>query len=319
MRIFVNKIVLFFCISLILAPSCLARVVDRIVVVVNDQSITQTEIEHVMRPQAEQLSRLYTGEELESKLVLLRKEVIQRMIEDKLILQEAKKQNIEPSEEEIEERLKEAMSKFQDKEAFEKAIRAQGLNIWELKKIYKEQIMVRKIVRLYVRSKMQITPTQISEYYSKHPDDFKIPQSREVSQILIKYQPGEDESLTQRTVAQVEELLTMGADFAVIAKKYSQGANAPDGGNMGLVQKGAMAKEIDEVIFSLNEGQISKPIRTNIGFVILKIGAIHEENIQPQEEVKDKIEDLLFEENTKEIVGNWIEKLKSGAFISIKE
>lgn len=191
--------------------------------------------------------------------------------------------------------------------------------MWQLRKTYKDQIMIKKMARKYMKEHIQITPTQIADYYQAHLEDFKAPLVVGVSQILIRYKPTEESAKTEKIATQVSELLDAGADFSVVAKKYSEGPNVQEGGDMGMVERGTMSEEIDSVLFSMKESQISKPIKTGIGFVIVKVNYIRPEQIKPLTEVKGQIEELLLDENAKKTIDIWIKDLKEKAFVSIKE
>jgi len=298
--------------------SCFAETIDKIAVVVNDQTITASEVEAAIKPVIQQIKNSYSGQDVEQKIAEARKEVIGRLVEEKLILQEAKQRKIEVKNEEVEEILKQIRSRFANEQAFQSTLKSQGMTLWELKKAYKEQIMVKKMVRQFVRGRANITPAQILDYYQSHVNDYKLPNAVSISQILIKFKPGENSEDTQRTVEQVEQLLVMGADFATIAKKYSEGPNAQGGGDIGFVEKGAMAKQIDDVIFNMKEGEVSKPIETTVGFAIVKINSIRTEQQKPLDEVKNQIEEKLLDDAAKTILENWVKELKEKAYIQIK-
>jgi len=193
------------------------------------------------------------------------------------------------------------------------------MNMWELKKAYKEQLMVKKMIRQYVRAHANITPAQITQYYQAHINDYKMPPGVNISQVLIKFKPNEDSARTEKTAMQVMQLLNMGADFASVAKKYSESPNASEGGEMGFVERGVMAKEIDDVIFNMKPGEISKPIKTSIGFTVIKVNFLSTEQFRPIEEVKDSVEETLLDEAAKSVLEKWVADLKSKAFISVKE
>jgi peptidyl-prolyl cis-trans isomerase SurA len=295
-------------------------VVDKIVAVVNDQSITNSEIENAMKPLVQQLKADRGNKaEIDKRMDEARKEVIERLVEEKLILQEAKKLKVEVKDEEIEERVQLIKSKFPDEQSFQIAMSKQAVNMWELKKVYKDQIMVKKMVRQYVRGHLKIAPTQIADYYQKHINEFNLPDAVWVAEILIKYKPYEESLKTERTAAQVMDLLSAGADFEVVARKYSEGPNAADGGDIGWVERGAMTAEVDSVIFGLKEGEHSNPIKTNVGIVIFKVKSVRTERFKPLETVKPDIEELLLDQNAKLTIDKWIKELKEKAYISVKE
>lgn len=309
-------VIVVFC---IFSTACFAETVDRIVAVVNDQTITALEVQDAMKPLTEQITRASSGKNLEEKLSQARKDVMERLIEEKLILQEAKNLKIDVKNEEVVGMLAEVRSKFPNEATFQEAIRSQGLNLWQLKKIYKEQIMVKKMVRQYVRVKANITPKQILDYYQAHREEYKAPQGVEISQILIKYKTRDEMARAKKTAAQVLQLLEMGADFASVAKKYSEGPNAQEGGVMGLIERGVMAKEIDDAIFSMKEGEISKSISTSAGFVIVRVNSIRKSQYMPLEEAKPQIEERLLDETAKSALNSWVADLKAKAFIQVNE
>ena len=115
------------------------------------------------------------------------------------------------------------------------------------------------------------------------------------------------------------DLLNAGAEFEVVAKKYSEGPNAADGGDIGWVERGSMTGEVDKVIFNLKEGGHSKPIKTKVGIAIFRVKSARNERFKPLETVKGEIEDMLLDQNAKMAIDKWIKELKEKAYISIKE
>jgi len=303
--------ILVFCFSFLALAApyiCFAEVVDKIAAVVNDQTITASELDDAAKPMGQQKA---SSQE--------RKEVLERLIEEKLILQEAKKFKMPVSNAEIDAMLKQVKSKFPNEKAFYKAMQDQGLNLWELKKTYKDQIMVKKMVRQYVREYANITPVQITEFYDAHIDDYSVPDAVDISQILIKYKPNHESLKTEKTALKIAQILDTGVDFESVARKYSEGPNRKNSGHIGFVNRGDMAKEIDDVISNMKEGEISKPIKLAVGFSIIKVNSIRKEQHMPIEEVKGDIEDRLLDESAKNVLGKWVKELREKAFISIKD
>ena len=314
-----KKLLFVYCLLLGISGVCFAETIDSIVAVVNDQTITASEIVDAMKPVEQQIRRAYTGKAVEQKLSQARKDIIDRLIEEKLILQEAKQQKIEVKNEETDDMLKQVKAKFPNEQAFKKAMEIQGMNTWELKKAYKEQLMVKKMVRQYVRARANITPAEITKYYQAHIKEYKTAPAVNISQIMIRYKSSEDSSRTAKTAAQVTQLLAMGADFSSVANKYSEGSDAREGINIGFVERGTMAKEIEDIIFNMKEGEVSKPIKTSIGFAIIRVNSVRKEGFRPVEEVKDQIEGNLLDDAAKTVLEKWIQELKAKAFIQVKE
>jgi len=127
-----------------------------------------------------------------------------------------------------------------------------------------------------------------------------------------------DFELAKVEIENIYAMLGKGKDFAGLARLYSQGPNKDRGGDMGFIGKGEMLKELDQVIFNLKPGEFSKPIKSNIGYHILKIGDITHSGYLPLEDVQGNIKARLFQKKFKEKLNEWLGELRAEAYISIK-
>ena len=112
--------------------------------------------------------------------------------------------------------------------------------------------------------------------------------------------------------------LKEGKSFEEIAKSYSEGAEAKEGGDMGWVEKGQLLGEIDEKVFALNEGETTTPIMSSLGYHIFKVVEKEKFSVRPLVEVRDKIIDIIFREKLTQKLEGWITNLKKHAYISIR-
>ncbi len=312
---------LFVAVQLLVYPALgYSGLVNEIAVVVNDKVITQSEVNKILMPIYTQYKSAYSGEELLQKLQEARKNVLNQMIEDKLMLQEAKKQGIEVSDEELEEKLNQVKSQFSNDEEFRQILKSENLTMLDLKEKYKEQIMIKKLINREVRSEIDITPTGVFRYYQEHEEDFRIPAKIKVQTILIR-KTNETQSQSVNLKERIEKIykeLKEGTEFSKLAKEYSEDPSAEDGGNMGYIKKGEMMAKIDKALFLLKVGEISDIIETKIGYHIFKVNDKKESIIKPFKEARTEIENLLFQKKAKARFKEWMEGLKENAYISIK-
>jgi len=161
-------------------------VVDKIVVVVNSEIITQREIDVTLAPVYEQYKTMYKGAELIKKLEEAREDIIKQLIEDRLILSEAKKANIDVEDKEIDARMADIRNRAGGEVELEKMLGQQNLTVNELRARYKEKIMIRKLIDRKVGAKIIITPLEVKTYYNDHKDQFLQPEEIDLRQILIK-------------------------------------------------------------------------------------------------------------------------------------
>ena len=313
--------VLILLYAVLLFPACLkAEIVDGIVAVVNNEVVTQVELNAILLPIYTQYKSTYSDEELLKKIDEAKKNILYQLIEDKLILQEAHKIGMPATDEEVAERLEQIKSQFSSSQEFKSALASQGLTVVDLKEKYREQIMIKKMVNREVRSRVSVTPIEIALFYEKNEDDFNLPAQVKVMTIMIRKSEADPESNTDslKKIKMIELKMAEGEDFTKLAREYSQDPSAVDGGDMGYIGKGQMMKKIDEVIFSLQPGEISETIETPVGYHVFKIVEVKEAGAESFDEARMQIENYLFQEKAKERFDEWMTNLKENAYISVK-
>ncbi len=291
---------------------------NKILVVVNDEVVTQTDLDVALSPVVTELKKEYSGEELTAKIEETRNEFLNQMVEDKLILQEAKRRGVVVEEAEIDDRLKDVEMRFPSTGDFNNEIEKIGLTVAILRSRYKEQLMMAKLVTHEIKDKVVVTPAEISEYYDKHSEELKAPESVHLKSIMIRFDEATTESLAKQKADDICRLIKEGRDFSDLAKQYSQGAKAAEGGDLGLVPKGQMREEFDGAIFTLKPGEVSLPLKTDTGYYIFKVEEKKDAYLQPLSEVRDDIENIMFKEKAEKKYKEWMAKLKRDAFIQFK-
>ena len=297
---------------------CFSATLDKVIVVVNGETITQSELDAACEIMRQKLEANLTGDALAKELEKSRKEILNRMIEEKLILSAAKKKNIEVDDEDIELKMKGVKSRFGSEDKFYEILKDEGVSVNELKQNYADQIRVAKMVEMEVRKKIVVSPSDIAEYYRVYKEDFREPEQVRLKNILVR----PDENLSDDEAAALAEkilgFLKAGENFDELALKYSKGPNADRGGDMGLARRGQMLKQIEDVVLNLNSGDLSGVIKTSLGYHIFKVEEKRPERIKELSEVKDEIEKIIFAEKGKKQYDTWIEQLKKDSFISYR-
>lgn len=295
-----------------------AEIIDKVLAVVNNEVITQSELDRILFPIYTQYSEIYSEEELPEKMDEARQEMILQMIEDKLIIQEAQKEGITVAGKEVDERIAEIKSKFPNEEEFEAALEGQGLNLNILEKRYEEQALMKKIFDKEVKSQIVIVPTEVQEYYKGHISEFEEPETVVLRVITLKVNQPEEKQKVFEKAQNIKKAIGEEKSFEEMAQKFSEDAYAIEGGLMGYVKKGQLMQEIDEKIFALKPGEVSDVIESDLSFRIFKV----DEKILPHtssfEQVREKIQNSIYQEKVKEKFDEWLDKLKKDAYISIK-
>lgn len=310
-----------FLILLIVRPICAeAELINKVVAVVNDEVITQQDVSQLLAVLYAQYANMYKKDELVRKMEELKKTILKQMIEDKLILSRAKELNINVTEEEVNNKLEYVKSGLPSEKDFYELLETQGITIRDLKDRYRDQIMVKKIVDLEVKSRVVVLPSEVTEYYEKHRLEFKQggKYKYKVSHIMIKAEDEVSFDLAKVEMQDIYNKLKEGQDFSELAKRYSQGPNKDQGGDMGYIEQGEMLEELDNAIFTLKPGEFSEPIRSQMGYHIFKVEDIKDSDYFNLADVQNNIKNMLFQERLKKRLDEWLAELSSKAYISIK-
>lgn len=298
-------------------PAVAAEILERIIAVVNDEIITEQDLQLMMAPVVAQYRTRFTSAELEEKLKDARRDFLNKVIEDKLILSEAKRRQVIVKDIEVEDMLSEIRNKFPSREVFLKSLEDQGLTEKKLWNRFYDQLMTQKLITFEVKSRVSVSPGEVNAYYKAHPDLFAQGDRVRLQHILVRVgsrTQEEAKTFAESLAAQIRA----GKPFEELAKSYSEGSEAKEGGEMGWVEKGQLLGEIDEKVFALNEGEITVPISSNLGYHIFKLAERKKSSLKPLSEVRNKIQDYIFKQKSRQRLEAWLQNLTKHAYISIR-
>jgi peptidyl-prolyl cis-trans isomerase SurA len=296
-----------------------SETIDRIVARVNREIITLSDLREAGQQYLAAAESQLTGPDKEMKVEELEKEILGKMIEEKLIIYKAKAIGITVKEKEIDKAIDEvkqrhSLNDFQ----FQNLLEQQGTSLEDYKERIKNQILIARALNFEVHSKINLTEAEAKEYYEKHKGEFVLPGDIKIRQILIQCPPNADNAERQRAETEAEYIhraLLDGADFAQLAKKHSQDPLADKGGDIGYTKKGELLPSLEKVLFELEEKAISSVINTERGFHIMKVEEKRENRLKPFSEVRDTIMDKLYKDKIDTRHRQWIDEIKKDAFV----
>ncbi|MBI4388414.1 MAG: peptidylprolyl isomerase [Candidatus Omnitrophica bacterium] len=299
------------------------QLVDRVVAVVNQEAITQSELDELFYSVREQLSEAYQGSELKEKLLDARKKLLSQLIEDRLVLQEARKRGVEVSDQEVEGRLEDFKKQLPPGQSFDDMLEHQGLDGKAVKQRIHDQLMMQKLQYVEIQRKIVVSPVEIEKFYKDNTARFVAKEKLKVWTIVIPksedaVRKGMMDETAKKKAETILEELKKGADFSELAKRESHDSHAQEGGLIGFVARGDMIKEIEDVLFSLPENGRSEIVETEGAYHIFKIAERAPEKGLSLDEVRSQIHDILYRDKANARFEAWMEELKKSAFISIR-
>lgn len=299
-----------------------ARVVNKTLATVNGELILLDEFQKKAELFIEQYQKLLEGPEGKEKIKEIKKEILNQMIDEKLMLQEARRKKIKISKRKIEEGMNSIKDRFPSEEEFEKELKRQNLKLSEFKEKIETQLMIMELIDEEVRSKVSIpTDAEIKTFYEENKDKMVEPAGVRVRHILIRVDEDADKETKAKALKKMKEIekqLKKGANFSELARKYSEDpASSKRGGDLGFFVRGEMVPEFEEASFSLNVGKMSNIVETKFGYHIIKCEEKRAKQKKILEEVKDTLKNLIFQQHMEKKYEAWIGKLRDKADIKI--
>ncbi|HID96449.1 MAG TPA: hypothetical protein EYP53_10410 [Candidatus Latescibacteria bacterium] len=248
---------------------------DRIIAVVDDQVILQSELREVLG-----LELLRRGIEPDQKEMVeqLKKELLEAMINDRVLLIKAKRDSIVIKDREINDALNEELERikgqFSSPQEYERQLKREGLTERELRKRYREEIknyLLKQKVMASLAQGITVSRREVVDFFRANADSLpRQPEMVNISHILLK--PSVDREQAYQRIQQLLERIRSGEDFDMLAQEYSEDpGSAGEGGDLGWFTRGTMLPEFEEVAFSLEPGQISDVVETDLGYHIIKV------------------------------------------------
>ncbi|MBI5237632.1 MAG: SurA N-terminal domain-containing protein [Deltaproteobacteria bacterium] len=291
-----------------------AEVMDRIAAIINDSIITLSELDAAT---AAALDKLSPEEKKDGKLAVeVRSRTLDSIIEQKLVKQASDRAGIEISEREVDNAVEDVKKRNRlSHEEFLIALAQSGLTYREYREQVKEQIRQVKFVNKEFRSKVSVEDEDIANYYKQHIEEFK---AREEMRLRVIFVSSVDKKLMDRKLRIIENGLGKGADFTALAKEYSDGAQAAQGGDLGHVRPGEINKALEEAAATLVAGAVSKALTTEEGVYFIQLVEKRPGEPKSLEDARNAINEKLFSKLMEERFKFWLKEVKKNAHIEVR-
>ena len=305
------------------------EVVEDIIARVNDQIITKSDYERAMKELDEEgRQRGLTMQQLSEQ----HKDLLRNLIDQQLWLSKGKELGI-TGETELINRLNDIRKQYHlaTMEDLEKAAQEQGVSYEDFKANIRNQIITQDVMRQEVGRHLNVTPGEVQRYFETHKQDYVQPESVRLSEILVPAgaaetsaeganQP-EDPAKVEAAKAKADEIegkLKAGADFAELARTTSAGTTASQGGDLGQFRRGQLAKVFEDATFDLKTGQVTDPIRTKQGWVILKVVQHVPGGVPQYSDVEQQVEQDYWDSKMMPAIREYLTKAREDAYVEVK-
>lgn len=286
--------------------------------IASDSPVAEINGEKIMMSE---LDNLYSRLPEQTRLLVTKQDLLDQMINEKVLVQEAEKIGITVNQSEIDDFLfKLIQQSGLTREEFDERIAAQNITNEMINDEVYKQLIITKLYQQEIIDKTNITDGDIEDYYIENLDQFKTAAQVRAEHILICHNESfrcESNITKAEALAKMEDIKARlsNTSFEDLAKEYSQDPSAETGGDLGYFEKGQMVQPFEDAAFTTPVGNVSDIVETQYGYHLVKVLDYKKETVSEIEEVKDEIKQALAATNQQDVFKAYLDDLKANASI----
>jgi len=300
------------------------RVVEEIIARVNNEIITLSDLQRAresLEGELRQECPTCTPEQLQARIAEKEKDLLRDLVDQSLLVQRGKDMSI-TVEPEVVKRLDAIRQQngIASMEDLEKKISESGVSFEDFKSNIRNGLLTQEVIRREVGSKMIIDREEIQKYYDGHKALFQRPEQVNLREIFISTEKKKEDEIPEleKKAQNLLDRLKKGEDFVELAKRFSEGTTAKSGGELGVFGRGELAKDLEEIVFKMNRGQMTEVIRTKTGFLILKVEQRFEAGLQPLDKVEDEVMNRIYSQRMEPALRKYLQTLRGQSYVVVK-
>lgn len=303
-------------------PADAAKVIDRVVAVVNDDIILDSEVEQYAVPLLR--GPLDTSnDDGKKKWLEMKHKALDALIDSKLITQQAQELKLTVTNDEVERAWDEVKKQNNlDDATFAEALKQQGFTPEAYRKSLKRQMLELKVINTAVRARVSVSDEEVKTFYQQNERQMSGDKTAHLRQILIAVSPDAAPAEVERKKKVAEGIVSQarkGVSFVELAKKYSDDdLTKSDGGDLGWIGKGVLQDALDDAIGGMDAGDVRGPIRTGRGFHVVQLVERKSGDLRPFDEVKDQIRKQLYDQQVEKASQSWLKELRKKAHVDVR-
>lgn len=295
-----------------------AVLLDRVVALVNKEVITWSDLYKLMEYEATDQMKTLNEEERMKIFKESEPAFLEKLIDIRLQIQEARRLGLEVTPEEVRETIESVKKKYSlTDNALGESLKKEGLTFEEYEKRLSEQIIISKLVNQQIRKKVIVSEEEVKKYMDANREKLSDGEAFKLRQIFFKRPKNDaDKEVIKEKASLIIQKLKAGEDFSALAEEYSEDPSNGLGGNLGFIKKSYLTEEFVNKLNAMNVGDVSAPFWTEKGLHIIKL----DEKISAQniDEARENVRKQLTEAKVLETYKSWIKDLRTKAQIVIR-
>jgi peptidyl-prolyl cis-trans isomerase SurA len=314
-----------------------AEIIEQILVKVNGEIITKTELEQrqvsfIRSQRNKQLTEdmLKNDEALKKLLLEVTPQVLLETIDEMLLIQRAKELGYTMGDEQftrIVENIKKE-NKLETEEQFQAALKQEGMTITDLRRALERRMMIERVQQSEVFGRLSVNEDEARAYYEQHREQFTKPGEVTLREILVALEAPANapantinvglEEEAQKKAEAIRARVAGGEDFAKVAAEASDAPSKANGGLVGPVLRSELAKAFQDAIANLKAGDVSPVFRTSRGYHLVKLESMTDVEVQPFDKARDEISNRVYGQKRQVEFEKYLKRLRAQAIIEWK-
>jgi parvulin-like peptidyl-prolyl isomerase len=243
----------------------------------------------------------------------MKKEVLDILIGQELLWQDAVDKQIIASDAEVEQALEAIKSEYSDPDSFRRQLDNKGFTEAQFREDLHHRLSVQRLVSSHISKGVTVTNSEVEDFFNSNTQMFLIPEQIHVRHILIKVDQQADDASRAAARTRIEKVRASvnasGDNFADLAKRYSEDSSAADGGDLGISPRGRFVPAFEQAAFSLRVSEVSPIVETQFGFHIIKLEDRQDQTLRPLDEVRPQIRAYLLQPRIQQAIQEYTDRL----------
>ena len=289
-----------------------------VIVIVDGNGIQKAEFDWIM---GETLKGIQASGQMVSEEMMqeVRRQVLQRVIDQQLVYERGRRLEMAASEEEVAQAMARRAASAGGEAALAASLEAQGIKRELLGELVEKEVVINKVIDLEMKD-IRVSDAELRQTYDANKQSFNnAPEEIRASHILLMLKPGDDEGVLLSRAKEIREKALAGEDFGDLAASYSEEPGAAERkGDLGYFGRGQMVKPFEEAAFALKVGEVSTPVKTRFGYHVIKLYDRLPAGARNFAQAKETISRVLLEQKRRQRFMSFIAELRMQAEIEFK-
>jgi len=305
-------------------PRAKGVIVEEIIARVNNNIITLSDYQKADNSLREEIAhdcQNCQADKMEAMYRDRQKDLLRDLIDQQLLVQRGKDEGISV-ETDLIKRLDDVRkdNKLASLEELEKAVEGEGLSWEDYKTQIRNSLLTQEVIHREMSNRIVIGKEEIKKYYDEHQKEFVRPELVVLSEIFLSTEgrTPEEMAVVQRKVEDYRNRVLKGEEFSELAKRYSEGSTAKEGGGLGTFERGQLSKQLEDAVFALNRNGLTDVIQTKTGFEVLKVIDHFQAGQQPMDKVENEISNKIYLEKMQPTMRDYLAQLREESYVMVK-